>query len=94
MNNVGDIFVYEGKKVIVLTNIEDNMNKYSFVNVLTDDEQNNTEDFYLLLIKNDNTYDKIVDENEVNRLFPKIQEGLLYSMSEAGIDPNSLNQEQ
>ena len=93
MYNVGDIITFEGKKVIILTIIEDNMLKYLFVNVLTEDEQNNTEDFYLLNIKPDNTLERLIDENEVNRLFPKIQEGLLQSMSEVGIDPAELPQQ-
>ncbi len=93
MYNVGDIITFEGKKVIILTTIEDNMLKYLFVNVLTEDEQNNTEDFYLLNIKPDNTLERLIDENEVNRLFPKIQEGLLQSMSEVGIDPAELPQQ-
>ena len=92
MYNVGDIITIDGKKVIILTTIEDNMTKYLFVNVLTDDEQNNTEDFFLLNIKPDNSLERLVDENEINRLFPKIQEGLLQSMNEVGIDPAELPQ--
>ena len=93
MYNVGDIITIDGKKVIILTTIEDNMTKYLFVNVLTDDEQNNTEDFFLLNIKPDNSLERLVDENEINRLFPKIQEGLLQSMNEVGIDPAELPQQ-
>jgi hypothetical protein len=87
--NVGDVIELNGRKNIVLTKFDDNRIKYLFVNTVLDDESNITEDFYLLAVNPDNSYKVITDENEVNRLFPKVQEGLKSSLVENGIDINN-----
>jgi hypothetical protein len=86
---VGQIIELNGKKNIVLTMFNDNGINYLFVNTVLDDESNITEEFYLLAVNPDNTYKVITDENEVNRLFPKVQEGLKNSLQQNGIDLNN-----
>ena len=93
MNNVGDIIRLEEGKAIILGRFDDNNIKYLFVNIVSEDETTNTQDFYLLIDNKDNTFTKIVDENEVNRLMPKVQAALLHSMEDMGIDPNSTVQQ-
>ena len=89
---VGDIITVDNIKCIVLTNIEDNGVKYSFVNEVTPDESDITQNY--LLVKHDNDQlVKIIDENEINRLFPKVQEGLKSSMDEFGVDYKNFNPE-
>ena len=86
---VGQIIELNGKKNIVLTMFNDNGINYLFVNTVLDDESNITEEFYLLAVNSDNTYKVITDENEVNRLFPKVQDGLKNSLQQNGIDLNN-----
>ncbi|MCR5223703.1 MAG: hypothetical protein K6C11_00960 [Bacilli bacterium] len=86
---VGQIIELNGKKNIVLTMFNDNGINYLFVNTVLDDESNITEEFYLLAVNPDNTYKVVTDENEVNRLFPKVQEGLKNSLQQNGIDLNN-----
>ena len=86
---VGQIIELNGKKNIVLTMFNDNGINYLFVNTVLDDESNITEEFYLLAVNPDNTYKVITDENEVNRLFPKVQDGLKNSLQQNGIDLNN-----
>ena len=71
----GDIIRFDDKKFIILSLIEDNNKNYVFVNQVNDAEDDITEDYYLVEINNGN-YTKIVDENEIQRLFPKVQEQL------------------
>ena len=90
---VGDIIQMDGVKYIVLTTIVDNNIYYSFVNEVNDLETEITPNYYLVQVNSDGTYTKITDDKEVNRLFPKVQEGLKQSMGAFGIDINSLNLE-
>lgn len=91
---VGDIITVDGVKNIVLTTIIDNNNYYSFVNEVNDEETEITQNYYLVKINADGTYTKVTDENEINRLFPKVQEGLKQSMGAYGIDYKSLIESQ
>ena len=87
---VGDIITVDGVKNIVLTTIIDNNNYYSFINEVNDAETEITQNYYLVKINGDGTYTKVTDENEINRLFPKVQEGLKLSMGAYGIDYQSI----
>ncbi len=89
---VGDIIIVDNIKCIILTNISDNGISYSFVNEVTDDESDITQNYYLVKYENNQPI-KITDENEINRLFPKVQEGLKGSMDEFGIDYKNYNPE-
>ena len=92
-NQVGDIIVINNVKYIVLTNFNDNNINYAFVNEVTDDESDITQNYYLVIVNADGTYTRVTDENEINRLFPKVQEGLKQSMTEFGIDYKSITGE-
>ena len=87
---VGEIIVIDGKQNMVLTNISDNNVNYSFINELLDDLSDITQVYYLVKHLPNGAYEKVVDPAEVDRLYPKIQEGLKQSMSENGIDINAL----
>ena len=88
MANIGDVIEFDGIKAIVLTTFVDNYN-YLFVNQVTGEDLINTQDFYLL-IDNNGTYTKVTEQAELDRLFPKIQEGIQKSMNELGVTPNEL----
>jgi hypothetical protein len=91
---VGDILTIDGVKHIVLTSILDNNTYYSFINEVNDEETEITPNYYLVKINGDGTYTKVTDENEINRLFPKVQDGLKLSMGAYGIDYKSLIESQ
>ena len=78
--NKGEIIAYEDKKYIVLVNLEEDGKKYAFVNELKDEEEI-TSDYYIFVLK-DGNINKIIDENLINRLFPKIQELLKKELEE------------
>lgn len=90
MVNIGDIINLNDEKAIVISKIEDNGINYVFVNKVLDDETNVTEDYYLVKVDN-NTFEKLTDENEINRLFPKVQENLKQVLIDNGIDINLFN---
>ena len=87
---VGEIIVIDGKNNMVLTNLEDNGSNYSFINELKDDLSDITDMYYLVKHLPNNEYQKVTDENEINRLYPKIQIGLQDSMKANGIDVEEL----
>ena len=88
--NVGDIIVIDGKQNMVLTNFLDNGNTYSFINELLDDLSNITDVYYVVKHLPGGAYEKLVDVNEIDRLYPKIQEGLKESMKANGLDPEEV----
>ena len=87
---VGEIIVIDGKNNMVLTNLEDNGIYYSFINELKDDLSDITDRYFLVRHLPNNAYQKVDDENEVNRVYPKIQAGLQESMRANGIDVEEL----
>ena len=87
---VGEIIVIDGKNNMVLTNLEDNGVYYSFINELKDDLSDITSIYYLVKHLHNNAYERVNDESEINRLYPKIQIGLQDSMKANGIDVDEL----
>lgn len=83
---VGDIVSVADERFIVLTSIVDNNINYVFANKLDSENIDTTEDYYVLRYGSENSFIKVTDDNEINRLFPKIQEGLKQSMIENGIN--------
>ena len=87
---VGEIIIINGKKNMVLTNFEDGGVFYSFINELLDDLSSITNKYILVKHIADGTFEQITDEETINRLYPKIQNGLQESMRANGIDVEEL----
>lgn len=87
---VGEIIIIDGKNNMVLTNIEDNGSYYSFINELKDDLSDITDMYFLVKHLPNNQYQKVSEESEISRLYPKIQVGLQESMKNNGIDVEEL----
>ena len=85
----GSIIKVDGNKCIVLTCISENNINYAFVNQITEDEENITDIYFVIEYKVDGSINKVTDDNLLNQLFPKIQDGLKKSMAENGIDIDS-----
>ena len=68
---VADLLTIKNEKYIVLEMLSYDGNNYAFVNKMTEDE-NATEDFYILNILNDNVV-FVEDDNLKNVLIPMFQ---------------------
>ncbi|MBQ8681512.1 MAG: hypothetical protein IJ509_01190 [Bacilli bacterium] len=70
---IGDLLTIEGKKYITLEKTTYENNEYLFVNEVTNDEEDVTEDFYILKVVDDKVR-IIVEEELKNVLIPKFQQ--------------------
>ena len=70
--DVADVIEYEGKDWIILTEFVEDNKRYAFVNNVNLDTGEVGQDYYLMELK----FEKITDENVINKLFPKVQENL------------------
>ena len=71
----GDIITLEGNNFIIVVTFENENEEYALVNQLTPNQEDVTQDYYIITKKN-NEYQKIKDENIIKGLEPKMQEVL------------------
>ena len=92
-NKSGDIINIGNEKFIILTKFNDNGKNYAFINKVNDAEDEITGDYFVILINENNSFEKLTDEQEINRLFPIVQENLKREFAENGLDIDSLKSE-
>ena len=81
-----DIIRFDGEKCFVLVTLQDSDKNYAFVNKITEDEMDVTNEYYLIEETADGSLVKIVDQELINKLTPKIQELLEKSLSDLGVN--------
>ena len=73
---VGDIIVLDNRDWLILTQFIYNNEKYSFVNGININTEEFSEDYCLV----DSNYNKVMDEELIEKIFPLIQESLKKEM--------------
>ena len=93
MYTAGDIIDFEGKKFIVLTTFNDEGNVYSFINETREDSDDLMDTYYIIKYKEDGSFDKVTDQAEADKIYPKLQEGLKQEMEANGLNVDELAKE-
>lgn len=90
MIKADDIIRINGEKCYVLFTFEDTGKNYGFVNKITEDEEDVTNDYYLIELDATGSFQIVMDQLVIDRLNPKIQELLKKAIEEVGIDMSEL----
>jgi len=93
MKNVGDIIEFEGKKYLVLTNFSDDGKDYSFVNEYDETSDDVIDAYIIIEYSFDGTFDKVSDPEVLDKIYPKLQEGLKLEYERNGIDLEEVKKE-
>lgn len=86
----GDILEINDKEQVILALFSSEGKDYAFLNEIENDDV--TDNYYIAELIDEDDYEVITDEKELNRLFPLAQESLKKVMDENGIDYSSNNQ--
>jgi len=90
MRNAGDIIDFEGKKFIVLTSFSCDGKGYSFINETFEENDDVSDVYYVIEYRFDGTYDKVTDQEVLDKIYPTLQQNLRKEMEDNGLDVEAL----